>query len=206
MLYKFSDLWPDSTLGAAVQWQCRSKAWGGPACTPHGLLPSRRWQPVLCTGSWKKALASLPIMAGPSPYNIPALLFLLLLWIYPWDSSAILGLWTKLLLPPSLWPSERKLAVRGAGHPGAGIPAGAVCSMAAAVERHQIPAFPLLARCLVAAEETAWPTELSVCCSAWGVQPLPSTPYHHKTQDYQCCLLTGTEFHFLYVFKWKHLF
>lgn len=136
MPYKFPDLWPDSTLGAAVQWQYRSKAWGSPARPAHGLLPSRCWPPVLCTESWKKALASLPFMAWPCPHHLPALLFLLLLWIYSWDSSAILVLWTKLLLPPSLWPSEWKPAMCGTCQPGTGVPARAVCSMAAAVERH----------------------------------------------------------------------
>lgn len=80
----------------------------------------------------------------------------------------------------------------GADQPGTGVLAGAVRSMAAAVERHQIPTFSLLARCLVAAEETARPAELPVCCSSWGVQPLPSTPYHHTTQAHQCCLRAGT--------------
>lgn len=200
MLYKFPDLWPDSTLGTAVQRQCRSKARGGPACPAHGLLPSRFWQPVLCTASRKKALASLPIMARPCPHHIPAVLFLLLLRIYPWDSSAILIQWTKLLLPPSLRPSEWKPAVRGAGQPGTGVPARAVCSISAALERHEVSTFPLLARCLVAAKETAWPTELSVCCSAWGLQPLPSTPCSHKTQAYQWCLFTGIDFKFNVIF------
>lgn len=82
--------------------------------------------------------------------------------------------------------------MRGAGQSGTGVPAGAVCSMAAAVERHQVPAFSPLAGCLAAAEETAWLTEFPVCCSAWSVQPLPSTPYHHATQAHQRCFLTGT--------------
>lgn len=83
--------------------------------------------------------------------------------------------------------------MRGTSHPGTGVPTGAVCSMAAAVEGHQVPAIPLLAGFLAAAEETARPTELPVCCSTWGLLPLPSTSYHHTTQAYQHCLLTGTD-------------